>query len=154
MRADMHKVIVERPRRGSRLPSGKTALRLSPARVGRALEEGDGYDGGPRRPQRALRDKEFNEHLAPLRRFLRRQVGRPWNKVYSEIRQGIDTRSALGLHVMQHLLQYVETVTFLDGRDVYTHGWRGRPVPVSGLYVHPVSGLLRWKEYSYRRRSI
>jgi hypothetical protein len=146
MRADMHKVIVERPRYGSHRPNSRTGLRLARDRIAHALYEGADHDGGPLRPQAARRDKEFNEHLGPLRRFLRRQVGRPWDKIHSEIRERIDTRSALGLHVMQHLYQFVETRTFLEGREVYTYGCWHRPVPVRGLYVHPVSGLLRWKE--------
>src|SRR5438309_9686382 len=36
----------------------------------------------PRRPG----EKWLNENLAPLRRYLESNVGRPWSKVYAEIR--------------------------------------------------------------------
>jgi hypothetical protein len=82
--------------------------------------------------------------LAPLRRYLMRQVGRPWDKVYGEIRQTIDTRSAVGLHVLQHLEGYVATDAFLQDGVVCEWRWRRGAAPVSGLYVHPKTGLLRF----------
>jgi hypothetical protein len=40
---------------------------------------------GLRRAQSLRGDrKQMNESLGPLRRYLERQVGRPWNKVYAE----------------------------------------------------------------------
>ena len=92
---------------------------------------------------RGRHEKWLNENLAPLRRYLLRQVGRPWDKVYGEIRQTIDTRSAVGLHVLQHLEDYVATDTFIQDGVVSEWQWRGGAAPVSGLYVHPKSGLLR-----------
>lgn len=75
MREDMAKVIVERPRR-----------RGDAARKGRR-QDWDQMPSheGMRRPHILSGDpKELNEHLGPLRRYLERQVGRPWDKVYSE----------------------------------------------------------------------
>ena len=77
MRSDMAKVIVERPR----IPAFKS-------RKGRrqALEDLPVQEG--MRRARALRGdlKELNENLKPLRRYLERQVGRRWDKVYSRDR--------------------------------------------------------------------
>jgi hypothetical protein len=144
MRSDMHKVIVERPRlvRG-RWKNLKTALRLTNQQSLQAMDAPEDYDSGPDRASSRRHEKELNENLAPLRRYLLRQVGRPWAKVYGEIRQTIDTRSAIGLHVLQHLDGYVATNTFLQDGAVYEWNWRGRPEPVRGLFVHPKSGLLR-----------
>lgn len=142
MRADMHKVIVERPRYGSRVRNNKTGLKIASGAVG---DSWDDFDGGSRRPAPAERDKQFNEHLGPLRKFLRRQVGRPWNKVYAEIRERIDTRSVIGFHVLQHVDWEVEQQVVMDGRVPSRESWRGL-VPVRGLYVHPVTGLLRYAE--------
>jgi len=73
MRKDMYKVIVERPRRGKERDSLACQLR------------GD-LDGPPRLGMRAgYGYRELNENLAPLRRYLHTQVGRPWGKVFSEI---------------------------------------------------------------------
>jgi hypothetical protein len=137
VRPDMSKVIVERPRRGSRLRNRKSALALDPRRI-----EDDRYIDPPK--PRYSDSKSLNENLAPLRRFLASNTGRPWSKVYAEIRANLDGRKATGLHVLQHLPGLVEVDTWLDGKTVMVWERRGadRSQPVRGLYVHPVSGLL------------
>ena len=86
MREDMQKLIVERPRWGSPITNHKSKKRLSSDEVRTALVDSEDYDSGPGRASSARRDKHLNENLAPLRRYLRSQVGRPWDKVFSEIR--------------------------------------------------------------------
>ena len=76
MRKDMAKVIVERPRLGSRANNDdKGALKRRQRAVGNE-------DLLPRRAStargRRASSKHFNEHLAPLRRFLNSRVGRHW----------------------------------------------------------------------------
>lgn len=61
--------------------------------------------------------KWLNEHLSPLRRYLQSQVGRPWDKVYSEICRHIRLDSAVQSHVLDHLWDYVEIHTMLEQRD-------------------------------------
>jgi hypothetical protein len=107
MREDMQKLIVERPRLGSARTNYKSGKRLGPSEIRVALAENEDYDSGPRRASSSRRNKWLNENLAPLRRYLHSQIGRPWNKVFSEIRQNLDTRSAIGLHAMQHLYQFI-----------------------------------------------
>ena len=46
--------------------------------------------------------RSLNENLAPLRRYLHAQVGRPWNKVFSEI-CCIDRRNTVQQHIHQHI---------------------------------------------------
>ncbi len=151
MRSDMHKVIVERPRLlRARWENKKTALRLTKQQSAQAMDAADDYDSGPRRASSRRHEKWLNENLAPLRRYLMRQVGRPWDKVYGEIRKAIDTRSAVGLHVLQHLEGYVATNAFLEDSVVCEWRWRGGAMPVDGLYVHPKTGLLR---FAKRRRT-
>lgn len=138
MRSDMHKVVTERPRWGSWMRSLKTGVSYS------------GYDPdkdyGPSRMSssrfRLPVWKEFTDVLGPLRRFLQKQVGRPWDKVYSEIKRGIDGRKLTGRHVLDHVAWEVERDCFV-GRDRGVYATRtGRPV--GGFYVHPRTGLLRW----------
>ena len=80
MRSDMAKVVTERPRRGHGNPSKKWGRRLR-------KNEYDAEDHGPKRAPIARRHqygwnaKEFSDLLGPLRRYLRKQVGRPWDKV-------------------------------------------------------------------------
>ena len=135
----MHKVVVERPRGRSTWKNRKWGKRLP------FVPDSD-YDDQPkfvssgRRRQYGSDCKWFTDLLGPLEGFLRSNLGRPWNKVYSELRQGLDARKVTGQHIFDHLKWMVET----DGRigadrKVYTWGWRYR---VDGFYVHPKSGLL------------
>src|SRR6185503_4035706 len=97
MREDMHKVIVERPRRGGGVQGDGRNWRNSRDR-GAHLGMQRGY---------ASR-KWLNENLAPLRRWLHKQVHRPWDAVYSELSQGIDRRNPVQAHIYQHIDQFVE----------------------------------------------
>jgi len=51
--------------------------------------------------------KVLNENLAPLRRYLERQVGRKWDKVYAEISAQLRPTSAVQQHVRDHLHDFV-----------------------------------------------
>jgi len=149
MRADMHEVLIERPRHGWRR---KTARDNKPR-----VAEWDGDDGFDRAyaPPRH-RTKYFNDLLSPLKRWLRSQVGRPWDKVWSELCSGMDTRTVTGRHLMDHARQFVSTNCRADAdRKVWTldrHWGRNGWEPVEGLYVDPRTGLLRWREPPPRRR--
>ena len=138
MRPDMSKVIVERPRRGSRLPNRKSALSLNPTRLD------DEMYIDPPKPKRPVEEKELNENLAPLRRYLEANEGRPWTKVYAEIRATLDGRKATGLHILQHLMDFVDVNTWMEGRTILPGGGRffGRARAVTRLYVPPPPGPL------------
>jgi hypothetical protein len=88
--------------------------------------------------------KGLSENLAPLRRYLQSQVGRPWNKVYSEVCERINPNSAVQLHIWQHLIHYVCTNPYVISGEV-GKGWRWYP-----FVVDPRTGLLR--ENPKRRR--
>ena len=141
MRHDMAKVVTERPRRGHGNPSKKWGLRLR-------AHDYDADDHGPARARIARGHqygwdaKEFSDLLGPLRRYLHTQVGRPWDKVWSDITSNLDNRSLSGRHIIGHILWDVERNTWLgrDGR-VYHRRWSDT-VPVSGFYVHPRTRLL------------
>ena len=62
--------------------------------------------------------KDFSDVLGPLRRYLHKQVGRPWNKIWSEITQTLDSRSLTGLHIFDHIRWEVEQKAWIgeDGR--------------------------------------
>lgn len=98
MRRDMFKVIVERPRVG--------AAHHRKGRPPRELEDHPRAQG-MRRPHQRQGGKSLNEHLAPLRRFLHKQVGRSWDKVYSEICAGLRAGHPIHDHVRQHVFDYV-----------------------------------------------
>jgi hypothetical protein len=94
----MAKVIVERPRRMEGI-----------TRRGRVLAPDDlpSHEGMRGRHVRNWGGKVLNENLAPLRRYLERNVGRPWNKVYSEISAHLRPASAMQQHVRDHLHDFV-----------------------------------------------
>lgn len=135
MRIDMYKVIVERPRNGKGdYVAG--ARRRNDFEGPRQLGMRAGY-GHP----------WLNENLSPLRRFLLAQVGRPWNKVYSEISSGIDRRNTVQLHVFAHLDDMIATqVEWRDGRWVDLKNrmlsFRKPEVLSQPMYVDPRTGLI------------
>jgi hypothetical protein len=145
MREDMFKVIVERPRRHKGGDAQAARWRddiEGPQHLG--MRAGYGY--------RAL-----NENLNPLRRYLGSQVGRPWNKVYSEIAENIDRRNTVQQHIYQHIDDFIAIHVELreGGRLVdLTHHLYSDGNVTQGLYVDPRTGLIRVnKNYrSLRRR--
>jgi hypothetical protein len=147
MREDMYKVIVERPRRGKSSDAIGARLRRD-------------FDGPMQLGMRAgYGQPQLNENLAPLRRYLHAQIGRPWNKVFSEICAGIDRRSTVQQHIHQHIDDFIATdVDVRDGRLVDLGGRWGFLRPDSGvsqeLYVDPHTGLIRRNKLygSWRRR--
>ncbi len=151
MRADMGKVLVERPRPGSR--DGSRPRKGYRKELRRALENEDASIDHEGIKRRYSNRRFFNEHLAPLRRFLNSRVGRPWSYVYSEICQHVDRGNVVQKHVLTHLFDYVATNTILiDGipcmgerRWPYSFGQPIRDVRVyrDGWYVCPRSGLLK-----------
>jgi len=144
MRPDMSKVIVERPRfrrpkpAGSHYPRGhlkgifERELEDAPTKLGISFPH---------------KQKWLNENLAPLRRWLQAQVGRPWWSVKSELRSVIDARSATQLHILEHVKDYVVENPFMIDGVPHRMRWTSL-LPIVGyaglpLWVAPKSGLLR-----------
>jgi hypothetical protein len=147
MREDMYKVIVERPRRGKYGYAAAARLR-------------DDFDGPMRLGTRAgYGYRALNENLAPLRRYLQAQIGRPWNKVFSEICAGIDRRNTVQQHIHQHIREFIAIdVGVRNGRWVdLAADWRflwNDSGMSQALYVDPRTGLIRRnKNYRSWRRS-
>jgi len=162
MRSDMYKVIVERPRliHGNWLRGGREdgfrqyiASEDVPSKVG--MRAGHRNRKWP------------NENLAPLRRFLMSNAGRPWNKVRSELLAGIDQRNTVQQHILTHVDDYVLTRVRVTPR-LRANGkacgvvfeWPGRwghrgwePVEQSHapLFVDPRTGLLRLTNAQHKR---
>jgi hypothetical protein len=148
MRSDMYKVIVERPRQWK-------------GGYEDAVQRRDDLDGPMHLSMRAGYAGRFlNENLAPLRRYLRSQVGRPWNKVFSEISAGIDRRNTVQQHIYQHIDGFIAIdVGVRDGQlvDLRSAGAFANSFGAlrQELYVDPRTGLIRVnKEYRSRHRQI
>jgi hypothetical protein len=156
MRPDMFKVIVERPRSGHSdrsITSGQRRARLRSA-LGDGVTDPrwrapDPSNLQPIRPRPGT--KYLSENLRPLERFLARNVGRPWSKVYAEISEHLTPRNAVQQHVRDHLRDFVSLdVRLVDGELIETIG-RFRRQP--GFYVCPKSGLLKaWPRRARPRR--
>jgi len=154
MRKDMDKVIVERPRLGH----------VGWRRKGRdrPLFDEDGAPLRARAPRsdRLVKTKSLSENLAPLFRYLERQVNRPWNKVWSEICERVKPTSTVQEHVRDHVRQFVAIHTSLDDGVVMTHSEFRGVEPLKGswvrLYVDPRTGILRrnphYKSWGRARR--
>ncbi len=154
MRKDMYKVIVERPRRGAGFSMNRSRHSDAddlPHQVGmRKFRDLNG-----------TRSKWLNENLAPLKRFLMKQVGRPWDKVYSEIRENLEADNVVQRHVLDHLDDYVvrnvAVGRFGEWLNGNPEGWApGRPW-WQPLYVDPNDGILKksaklWKKLGIEPR--
>lgn len=157
MRTDMYKVIVERPRliRGNWLGGGRD--------VGfrQFLESEDRPHKIGMRAGHSNR-KWPNENLAPLRRFLVSNAGRPWDKVRSELLNGIDQRNTVQQHILTHVDDYVEReIRFVPRengkgqRIEFRRRWRKEWAPIeeswAPLFVDPRTGLLRLTRSAEKR---
>jgi hypothetical protein len=150
MRSDMAKLIVERPRSCSSLHVPRRFARLDAKRVPLTDDEHDPFPSrlGLRRAASLTKDRKWlSENLSPLRRFLFKQVGRPWDKVWAAISAHVRADNTVQQHVRDHIQDFVAYRTFLKNGQVYSMRRRGGPEPVTGdacvaLYVDPRTGLL------------
>lgn len=136
----MHKVVIERPR------AGRSWARSHP-------RPKPPFDSAPRfesikAPH--VRRKWFSDLLGPLKRWLRSQLGRPWNDIYSEACAVIKPDSVIRIHVKTHLLEFVERHTFMhEGKVCYLDTWRDGITSITErrfgrteFFVHPEDGVL------------
>ncbi|HEY4210284.1 MAG TPA: hypothetical protein VGM84_02280 [Steroidobacteraceae bacterium] len=138
----MYKVIVERPRSGKRTRAAALFLR-------------NDMDGPMRLGMRARYDHlDLNENLQPLRRYLQAQIGRPWDKVYSEICARIDRRNTVQQHIHQHIDDFIAVkVREEEGKLIAVSRGDPRELWYHELYVDPRTGIIREHRRGRRRRS-
>jgi hypothetical protein len=133
MREDMAQVIIDRPRRQSRDRASqlKGKARRYYKETGKIL--GD------------FGTKGFNDHTAPLNRWLHKQVGRPWNEVWSEVCQAGDNRNIVNKHLRQHVRGYVSISKKKNGiSSPYMSGWPYLWVDDEGI-LREGQGYRKWK---------
>ena len=149
----MPKVIVERPRVGSRARL-KNRVRVDddeelPSKV--SVKRDAWMRGGGR---------ELNENLQPLKRYLEAQAGRPWDKVWSEICKNLKPSNTVQQHVRDHIPGFVAIKTTVKNGEIWVlDRWTRGPLKDSHvkLFVDPKSGLLRrnkhWVSWNARNRA-
>jgi len=141
MREDMFKVIVERPRRG-RSWATKSKIRYD------KCEERSRVSGHRLVMEASGFTKSLNENLAPLKRYLHKQINRKWDDVFSEICQHLDTGSTVKMHVREHLGDFVirRVSCEADGTLWATDRWGGPEKLINSwveLYVDPHDGCIK-----------
>jgi hypothetical protein len=147
MREDMFKVIVERPRWGSRMRT----------REGRRYRASEDVASKMGMKQGYVRRKYLNENLSPLKRWLEAQANRPWDKVYAELCANIDRRNTVQEHIFAHIDSFVERETrWVDGKVVVLTQW-GRELRLvdesnATLFVHPLTGILLKNRHRVSRK--
>jgi hypothetical protein len=145
----MGKVITERERTGNPSKGLKTRMDIKwkgedgdydiPNRMSSSANRQHGYDA-----------KQFTDVLGPIYRFLDKQVGRPWNKVHSELCEHLDKRKVTHAHVFTHIDSYVEKDVFRGNDKIWYHTTGYSYVSggvalrrVVGLFVNPKNGLIQ-----------
>lgn len=146
MRDDMKKVLITRPRLGSRLKNEDVRHR----RRENIREDSESSTKGGMKPRgRKWSDrKQLNEYLNPLIRFLGSRIGKPWDKTHSEIRKKNSAKSAIGAHIYQHLWDFVERHPVWKGKVAGRLNWNGKWVP---LEAKQGSG---WREFYVDKHGI
>jgi hypothetical protein len=136
MRKDIDKVVFERAK------ANRTWASKTPRDKRVVLDDSGEHINERANHVRRKRQKYRNQHFNAVQRFLVRNVGRRWDKVFSEICASVDSRALLGSEIRQRVEQLVSTKCWLRGRKVISYDWRGCPQEVRDLYVHPKTGLL------------
>jgi hypothetical protein len=140
MRSDMAKLLTEAERGGSGNSSQKWGKRL-PYISDSYYEEEVSWIPSRRTNKTSGKRQGTN----PLKGFLRKNLGRPWDKVYSDACQVLDRRSHGGRKALQILLWLVERNCAIGQKTGLIYGineW-GWDFQVNGFYVHPKTGLLK-----------
>ncbi len=153
MRADMFKVIVERPRHQY---SEKRFFDVKRAKNFKLDDENDVCDTYSLKKVSMKRGgtKSLNENLRPLLRFLKSKIGYSWDRVYSEICERLDTNSTVKQHVRDHVKDFVSlNVEFVDGIPYEKGRWGVSEYPVyyGSLYVDHRDGILKKSNFKRKR---
>jgi hypothetical protein len=154
MRPDMAKLLTEAERYGSWKPSRKWGKRLKYDPNSDYEDEVVGRAKMSRNQDHTkLGGKDLSDVLNPLKGYLRANLGRSWDKIYSELSQNLDRRSVSGQHVFQHIWDYVAKNCWIgEGKPNKVYElFRNDPVLVDGFYIHPFTGLLREQRLPSRK---
>jgi len=115
----------------------QTDMKGAEKRYGKDLE-----DWPERTGNRISRRHKQSDDMKPLRRFLRKKVGTPWNKVWSEICEANKGDSVDAWHFRRHASREVDW----EGRWIQYHGYWGTLGEPTGFYVDE-HGILQYTEF-------
>lgn len=160
MKPHFGKEIIEAPRHGSRSANSAKVRHYGLRRfTGNNHNDTDHleYNGPIRLPvsrkqegyNNKLGYKSFSDVLGPLRNYLRRNCGRLWNDVYSEIAYNLGrfTKKEGLRHIISAHLDVATNTWRGESGKIYNDGDRGPEIVSSSyrteFYVEPETGILR-----------
>jgi len=149
MRKDMNKVLTTRPRFGGNTTRMRKTFdqkntpkerRFVPGRKDAVDDYSPKRESMRRRHRTDGDSKEFSDLINPLRRYLRKQVGRPWDEVWSDICRGLAGGGLALEHVKDHVKWEVDGIPH-SGHCYFRHDdWYK---PGSGVVYVDSNGILR-----------
>ena len=80
--------------------------------------------------------KYFNDNLEPLKRFLLSHVGKNWDKTHSKLCSQLNKNTINGLHVFNHLFDFVQEQTLIENKIVYYY-WFGKKMELKSSEGRP-----------------
>lgn len=171
MRSDIQKAICERMRYRDRWSNGggkgRRVGKIKHSRgpkMDRRLslvvddETGEVDDLSPTMRPMSIHGKGLTDFLTPLEGWLAKQIGRPYDDVYSELCAHLGGNGVLQRHVKGHAEDYLtppERVRIINGipceADTRFNGYRGYenthghpPIECNELYGDPRDGIVKW----------
>jgi hypothetical protein len=151
MRKDLNKQLCERERTGHR--SKYRAVRRANLEIS---EETTLKQQGMKRPY-GYNTKDLNENLNPLWGQVRKAVGRPWDKFYSELCKNFDKRSVINQHILDHLNDFLVKSVYVRDGELWIAPKYGPPHPLKQshveYYVDPRDGIIKKNKFrvTYRQ---
>jgi len=156
MRKDIAKVICERQRSGSRDKNPVSGFRRQfHPRMSACEDYEDFMDSHPSVESKTLRlgyeGRQFSDRLGAIAGLIRKNVGRKWDKVYSNLcKQVSPTGTVTEQHVHSHLKDFIVLDVLVNSsQELFMHSPYMGLVPledvVSGIdyYVCPLTGLIK-----------
>ena len=94
--------------------------------------------------------KYQTDNLQPLIRFLNKNTGKYWDKVYAQLCQGMNKDSLLGQHLFDHLFDFVETQVYIEKGKIIGCSSYGGPRELKAGYnllmMPSLMGIIRRPE--------
>ena len=153
----LHEELIECYRSGGRW-TGKKGKGYDKNQVGNEFQYSPKSEGIKKRSGGT---KWQNDNLQPLIRYLDKNTGKYWNKVYSGLCKKMDKNSVIGQHLFDHLFDFVHVNVYIEDKKVMGPGrFGGKHYELSStrwwpaFYVHPKSGVLmkaKIKKYKFNR---
>jgi len=143
MRKDMQKVIHERGKTSGGSPLSNQVRRSR----GKRIDAETASDRESMKPADWRERRQSQEMLGPIKRYLRSNVGRPWNSVWSDICRRFPSATKLGSEFRDNLSLWVElNVVEVEGELFDSRGYSIKQHYYNCFFVHPKLGTLCFQQ--------